>query len=290
MRAAMGHEPTLTCHLPSPLRLAGNEFDLAMRFSGRVKRIGLGNMPQLGVTAPASVPGLLIQSTAEMLGALSAFGVLFPGVETDFSIGAHGTDFRTGGMVYGSPGALLVEAGLFHLRGWLGCGWGGRRFMRTHAKVPGMQSAADRAAGGMLGALLGVQSFSGAGLLSLDEVWSSEELVLDVEIRDFVAQAAGELPKDEDAFDTSVISECAGGGEYMSSDDTLKRFREFAWKGRLFRYDMLAAWEAEGGPTERARLTEIVRDLLSRELPPALDDERARAVMNVYEEAKSRLG
>ncbi len=290
MRNAMGIEPSASCHLPSPLRLAGNEFDLSLQFAGRIKHVGVANMPQLGVTAPASVPGLLIQSTAEMLGALCAMGVLMPGVEVDFSIGAHGTDFRTGGMVYGSPGALLVEAGLFHLRGWLLGGWGGRRFMRTQAKLPGMQSAADKAAGGMLGALLGCHSFSGAGYLSLDEVWSPEQMLLDVEVRDFVAQAAGDFSRDEDAFDVSVIEECAPKNEYMSSEETLKRFREFAWAGRLFRYDMLGSWEADGRPLERARLTEIVRELVSRELPPPLDDDRARKVMDIYEDVKSAIG
>lgn len=192
-------------------------------------------------------------------------------------------------MVYGSPGALLVEIARFQINGWLGCGWGGGRFMRTHARLPGPQAAADKAAGGMLGVLLGCQWITLGGTIGMDEVWSPEQLLLDVEIRDFVTQAAGGFAADDDAFDIEVIRECAGSGDFMASEDTAGRFRELAWGGRLFDYGMLNAWLSSDRRTDRARLSERVAELVGRDVPPALDDDRRRAVMAVYERARSAL-
>ena len=285
---AMGVPRHLPCHLPSPLRLAGQEFDLALRWSDRVGEISIGSMPQAGVTAPVSVPGLLIQSAAEMLGANAALRALLPGKRITFDLGAHATNFRTGGMVYGSPGALLVEAARFQVRGWLGCGWGGGRFMRTHARLPGPQSAADKAAGGMLGALLGCPWVGLGGTIGMDEVWSAEQLLLDAEIRRFVTQAAGGFVADDDAFEIDVIRECADAGDFLASPDTAGRFRQLAWDGRLFDYGMLNAWLASDRRSDRARLTEMAADLTGRDTAPALDDDRRRAVMAVYERARRR--
>ncbi len=99
-------------------------------------------------------------------------------------------------------------------------------------------------------------------------------------------QAAGDFSRDNDAFDISVIRECAEHTNFMSAEDTAVRFRELAWQGRLFEYDMLSSWLQAGRPNERRRLTEIVNDLVRTDLPPAIDEHRQAAVRAVYEDAK----
>jgi trimethylamine:corrinoid methyltransferase-like protein len=114
-------------------------------------------------------------------------------------------------------------------------------------------------------------------------------MLLDAEIRDFVTQAVGDFATDEDAFTIDVIRQCAEAGDFMASEDTASRYRNLAWAGRLFDYDMLNAWLESDRRTDRARLTEMVADLTSRDMPPVLDEDRQRAVMAVYERARSTV-
>ena len=58
------------------------------------------------------------------------------------------------------------------------------------AKVPDCQSAAEKAAIMTAGAFLGARHFCCAGTLSLDEIFSPEQLLVDCEIRDWVQRGA----------------------------------------------------------------------------------------------------
>ncbi len=78
------------------------------------------------------------------------------------------------------------------------------------SKIPDVQSAADKAAIMAVGAHLGARWFGSAGTLSLDEIFSPTQLILDCEIRDWVQRAIRGVDL-TDAEDDAWIGEIRAG-------------------------------------------------------------------------------
>jgi trimethylamine:corrinoid methyltransferase-like protein len=88
------------------------------------------------------------------------------------------------------------------------------------AKRPGVQAAAEKGASAVVGALAGSSSFMGAGTLSLDEVFSPEQLAIDREIADYALRVAQGFEFDADKLSVEIIAACAEDGAFLAHDST----------------------------------------------------------------------
>ncbi len=187
----------------------------------------------------------------------------------------------------GSPESVLLSlmrsqvSAYFHGRRWHPSGGG----ILSMAKLPGAQACAEKTGGMTVGALFGQRSFFGGGALSLDEVFSGEQLLYDLEIKDHVEQLVQGLESDCDpARCVSDVREGLREGSFLGLDSTLESFRKFNWNPDLFERNSLGSWQARGARDIRRTARERVRDLVSRheyepepELRRALDAILARA-------------
>ncbi len=97
----------------------------------------------------------------------------------------------------------------------------------THvmSKTPDSQAAADKAAIMAWGASLGQRHFGAAGTLSLDEIFSAEQLLVDIEIRDWL-QAAIQGPwLGEEVVDDWLAEIRAASRTFVGLDSTLDHYR-----------------------------------------------------------------
>jgi trimethylamine:corrinoid methyltransferase-like protein len=135
-----------------------------------------------------------------------------------------------------------------------------------------------------LNVLLGQRSFSLAGTLSLDEGFSAEQLLYDLEVRDHVQELVrgphGDCDPDRCLRD---VAEGLQQGSCMALDNTAGACRDL-WRPLLFERGFVARWLAEGGESTRVRAQDEVRRLVSRheyrlepDLQKALDGVLARA-------------
>jgi len=242
-------------HVISPLRLEGNELDIVRAVHDRLAGLHISSMPMCGATAPLFVPGGLIVGIAEVLGAYVLARLLWPDLPVTFSIALLCMDIKRGGMVYGSPEHNLAEIARMEVNRFYGVQETATRSIRSMAKKPGVQASAERAASAVAGALAGSRMFSGAGLLSLDEVFSGLQLVIDCEIRDWAERFAAGVDFDEEALGLAAIDQVAASGEFLSHEQTLAQYQRMYWAPKLFDYGMTSAWleGSEEDALDRAR-------------------------------------
>jgi trimethylamine:corrinoid methyltransferase-like protein len=132
--------------------------------------------------------------------------------------------------------------------------------------------------------LFGTRVFVGGGRLSLDEVFSPEQLVIDCEMRDHVQRLIAGI--DGDCDPSAVAAEVATGIQegFLGLESTVGSYRDLFWMPRLFERRTLGGWMAAGSPDFREHAKEMVREAAGRhqyelepELRRKLDDIYARA-------------
>ena len=137
---------------------------------------------------PVNIGDAFAVSMAEVIGSTILFREVL-NVSLSWKSFFSPTDFRSAAMVIGSPESILLGI----LSGQVNAFMHGRRWhpemahcMMTMAKLPGTQSCAEKVSGLTAGAIFGQREFKYGGSLSLDEVFSAEQLLYDLEIKDHV--------------------------------------------------------------------------------------------------------
>jgi trimethylamine:corrinoid methyltransferase-like protein len=171
----------------SPLTLGGDSLACVMAFAHKVSSVHVGSMPTAGCTAPMHAGDALAVAAAEVIGpAVLVQDAL--DLPVRWTAGLWPVDFVSMALVVGSPEQLLSDLMSNEVNAYLhgtpcqpAC-----TCFHTMAKIPGPQACAEKASSMTMGALLGARRFGVAGTLSLDEVFSAEQLLYDLEIRDHV--------------------------------------------------------------------------------------------------------
>ena len=256
---------SLPVYVFSPLKLAGESLTAAMAYESRLDSIGVSSMPAAGCTAPLRPGEAFALASAEVIGSALILRQCVK-LSVHWSIGSHAFDLRGMAMSHGSPEALLFQMAshevdaYFHGRPW------GPAVGNTHtlAKLPGPQSAAEKASTMTVGALLGATNFSCAGALSLDEVFSPIQLLADLEIRDHVQRLARGLDTtcDPDACLADVRAGVAKG--FVGLDRTLDEYRHLYWHPRLFERRFLGPWRSASEPGFSDVAREMARELTAQ--------------------------
>jgi len=140
----------------------------------------------------------------------------------------------------------------------------------------------------MVGALAGSRDFMGAGMLSVDEVFSPEQLIIDREIADYALRVTQGFEFDPEKLSQEIIREYIGKGEFLSHSSTLDNYRSIYWMPRLFEHPMLQDWRARGEREVREEARRMVRQKLASydfELAP----EKRRELDTIYQHAWETL-
>ena len=291
MADALGHPIR---HLPvyvfSPLTLGGESLRCVLRFRDRLQGIGVNSMPSPGCTAPINVGDAFALSAAEVLGSVILLREAL-GLPVHWHIAIHPIDLRSMAMVFGSPESTLFELASrevnAHFGGTQWTPWADN--MHTNAKLPGAQASAEKASLMTFGALLGGRHFGAAGTLSLDEVFSAEQLLYDIEIKDHVQRLARGLDAATDPDRClAEVSEGLLAGGFTGLDSTLAAYRDVYWHPQLFDRDFLSAWQARGTPGIRERVRTMAAGLVAQHDYRLPDDQQAE-IDRLLAQAKAEL-
>ncbi|MHC4592661.1 MAG: trimethylamine methyltransferase family protein [Planctomycetota bacterium] len=276
---------SLPVYVFSPLTLGGESLRCVWEFKDRLSSLHVTSMPGEGSTAPVHAGDGYALSAAENIGSAMLLQELVE-LPVTWHIQLYAVDFVSAAMAFGSPQAALLYLmncdvnAYFHgtrprpASGTLG----------TMAKLPGAQSCAEKASAMTLNALLGQRRFSLAGTLSVDEVFSAEQLLYDLEIKDHVEELVrGPYGGCDPDRCLGAVVEGLEQGSFMALHATAEASRQF-WRPMLFERGFLGGWLAGGAETTRARTHERIRQLVSAhdyrleaDLQQALDGVLARA-------------
>jgi trimethylamine--corrinoid protein Co-methyltransferase len=238
----------------SPLRLDHLALDLYWRFRDDPLVTVLPSLcpiPVGGLTAPLFASGLLAQGLAESLGGmivaqrLGAAGphVLLP-VRVDFG------DMRDMTVGYSLPENVMIQVLLRDVAEHFAGYRHDTIYLNTNAKRPDAFAAVDRMAYMLMLALAGFREFIlGAGQLSMDEVFSPAQFIIDMEIGRYVQHLVDGIPWSGDSDGIAqAIAEGAAEGNFLAHDSTLAALPEL-FDSLLFRRSNIGRWRAEGEQT-----------------------------------------
>ena len=252
----------------SPFRTFPEELDILYNFLDRKVPLWVATIPIAGVTAPIHMIGAYVQSMAELFAGYTMLKLLSPEsyvyCSVIDSIRAYSFDMKYGSFVYGSPED--VRATLFQIQL--------NRYFKipviakcllTNSQLPDPQAAAEKAAHTIIAALAGVDGFTNAGLLSVDDIYSAEQVVIDYEIVEYARRFLKSSHFNEETLSTDIIKEVVeeGRGDFLSHQSTVDNFRDAFWIPELFEHYTLRQWQAKGAKPILDRVKEIAKRRIS---------------------------
>ena len=188
----------------------------------------------------------------------------------------------------GSPEQTLMDLFRIALNRFYCVGSYAVRSFRTMAKKVDVQGQVEKASSGTVGVLTGAGEFVHSGLLSIDEVFSPLQLVIDCEIARYLTRPAKGLEFTEEQAERSMqtIISCAASGHYLTDRSTLDEHRQIFWTPSLFDYSLLRTSRRETEMIERAK--EICRKKI-QEHEYRLEEGKRRELEEIYNEARRNL-
>lgn len=247
--------------------------------------IVIGQMPQLGATAPMTFAGAAAVSNAENLAVLTLAQLINPG--TPFVFGAYvGTiDMRTARLNYGAPEFAMgniVDASLAEFYNLPTFGFGGC----SDSKLPDAQAGAEVMMNSLMAALCGINLIHDCGYLAGGSIGSMEMAVIANEIASMVKRIVKGFTVDEETLAFEVINKVGPGGHFLSHQHTLKHVSTLHLAD-LFSKESEVTWAKMGKKDLRAKAKERVNKILSQ--PPVEDKALNEKLREIVKKAEQEI-
>jgi len=218
--------------------------------------------PMMGGTAPITIAGGLALSAAEVLSGLIIHQLKHPGAPFVFGSGLHHLDMRTSISVYGAPEFQLARLGVADLGRYYGLpSWGYAG--HTDSCLFDEQAAADATFSTLVALQSGTNLVHDVGYVEAGLTNSPEMMVFTCEIIGMARRFAEGMTIDGQTLALDVIHAVGPGGNFLTEDHTVERFREY-WQPSLFSRQRFAGWQEEGSKTLGRRVQERTLGLMEK--------------------------
>ena len=270
----------------SPLTIERDHTDswLALRDFGLP--VAVMPMPLQGATAPGSRLATLLTANCETLGTLCLVQAAAPGTPVVYAPVVATMDPRTGLYAAGAVEHAVLCAAATEMARFYGLPAESSGFC-TQTWEPDLQTAWEKANGGLLVTLSDPDVLVGPGLLGGATVLCLEQLVLDVEEWRLARRAQAGIPVRDDLWLDDVLDQVGAGGSFLGERSTRAGVRGGdEWLPSGFGvsggHD---AWRAAGAPATLEHASARVAELLDgwRALP--FDEDVAAALAALADRA-----
>jgi trimethylamine--corrinoid protein Co-methyltransferase len=268
-------------YLVSPLKFGHQEARVFEFFAERGIRIGIGHMLSAGGTAPVTLAGALALNLAQDLFTNIVHRAWFGGRSLGLGCSVSPLDMRTGMYCYGRPEQELCNVAMAQMARRYGAPYGGH-CGHTDAKRPSVEAGFQKAMGAIPSLLACGQTSIACGLLSVDEVFSPVQMILDDEMVSALGRFARGFEVSEETLAFDAIREVGPGGTFLASEHTARHHRGELWEPRVFSRHMLPAWQQRGSKMDVDLARDIVHDLAEREpLPSRIPESLERRLLAI---------
>ena len=272
----------------SPLQFSVEVTKIAARAAKYNLPIAVLPCPVAGATSPVTLAGTLVQQNAEMLAGITMVQLLNPGNPVQYSPRCIPLDMRTGQACYGIE-ATMMNVGCVQLAKYynLPCDVYG---LDTDSKTLDEQAGIERAMAGLLPALAGADSISGAGCLESGITTSYEQLVIDDEVFAMIFRAAKGIGVNEETLAVDVIAKVLReSSNFLEQKHTLNHFRTEHFMPTLASREARARWEKTGGKSLTETAREKVKRILAEHQPLPLEEEANKEIEKILKTATKAL-
>lgn len=208
-------------------------------------------IPMAGATAPLVFPAALVQTLAEGLAQDYLFYHLSDGkIQEGFNLRLDPFDMRHTNIAFGTPEWCLFKQATVELWNELVGGIYSFGSFRTNSRCVDAQSMMERTASFMWQMEMGIRHFSAVGQMSVDEVFSPVQAVLDRELAGYGNRLLRGLEDVWlDAEETEeALKEGLAGHNYMDTESTIAYFKDTYDMTRISDARNVMAWNTAGMP------------------------------------------
>jgi trimethylamine--corrinoid protein Co-methyltransferase len=228
----------------------------------------------LGMTAPVTVVGALVQAFAELIGCVVAIQTLRPTTPVIIGLGGVGSDLRNGTTAFGRPEhTMAIQLGAKiarHLNLPFRCSGG-----VTGARKPDCRSGYERMMTALTAQNAGVHfCLQAAGILDSINTMSYEQYIIDIEIWSYIKRFAEPVAVNDDTLAMHVVE--LTNENYILHEHTLKHMRKEIHIPSLVDCDSYDAWWASNAKDIISKASKRASALLSTLKPPPLEQSVER--------------
>ena len=254
-------------HMITPLKLAREEARQLELFADRHLPIGVGHMESAGGSAPVTLAGAMALDLAQGLFINILRRACFG--ERKLSLGCYISplDMRTGMYACGRPEKEICNVALAQMARRYGASFRGHTG-HADAKRPSVEAGFQRALNSIPTLMACGHTTISCGLLSVDEVMSPLQMIIDDEIISALQRFAQGCEVSAETLALEVISTVGPGGSFLETDHTLRHFRTELWEPRLFTREGFGGWQLSGMKNDVDKAWDIYRDIVKRDPPP----------------------
>ena len=284
---ALRQRPIITAlaESTSPLQLVSSQLAVLQAFASRGLPLTLHAHPIGGFTAPVTLAGELVMTHAEVLAMASIAQLIRPGTPVVYGMSSSVPDMRSGTNLSGAVEIGLLGAAVAQLarRSGLPCVMSSG----TDAHWPGAQAMMERLMTLLPPALAGIDLIN-LSTLDTKMSFSLEQLIIDETVLGVIERCLRGITVDDETLALDLIHEIGPGGAFVTTDPTLRHFRDELLIPDLVSRKHREAWEAAGAPDMRTQAREKARGILAEHCPPPLPDGVAAQLDEIVKEAEAQ--
>lgn len=255
----------------SPLTLAKESTQKLMYMAEKSLPVVFTPAVITGATGPVTIAGGLIQANAEILSGYVLANLIKVGTPFIYGGGVPSMDMATSIASYASSEFLLATSALTDMAryyrlpmfSFAGC---------SDSSIYDHQAAIEGSLWILLSTLNGGNLVHDVGYINNGLTTSFEQLVVSNEVIGMVRRITQGLEVNEETMALDLIDEIGPGGEYLTSEHTLRHFKE-NWYPELFSRSPYEKWEEEGKKDLKTRANEKAKYIIENYSPKPLDEK-----------------
>lgn len=267
----------------SPLRYGEDAVDVMLACIRRNMPINAIIAAQSGATAPATLAGMLAQTTAETLAGLILVNIFSPCYPVIFSNWPLVIDLRTGAFSGGGGEISILNAASAQISNYLGLPSGVASSM-ADAKAVDAQMGVEKAISALAAGLAGSNMiYESAGMMASLLGASFEAFVVDDEMLSHIHRIVRGVEVSEATLGFDAIREAVtGDGHFLGSPHTMDAMQRDYYYPQLADRDAPRVWAEKGAGDIWTKAREKARDILASHHPGYVGAELDRAIRDRF--------
>jgi trimethylamine--corrinoid protein Co-methyltransferase len=262
-------------------------------FWERGLRVGIGgSMLTMGATAPVTLAGAVALNLAEQLALCILDWALWGEKRLHLGASIAMMDMRTTIRPFGRPEMIVANLMMAQLARHYGASFSGHAGL-TDAKLPSAEAGAQKALSALPTLLAGGRVWIDAGLLSIDELYSPVQMILDNELLSVLKHFAQSFEVSEETIGLETILQAGPGGHFLDKLHTARHFRAEQWLPEIWSRRMLRPWIEAGSRTDVDKAREIAlqmqQDIRQRGYESQMSEPFEREAGQIIERARRTL-
>ena len=280
---------TLGVWMMSPRNFDRNNLDVVYKYLDKGIPMWVATMPVSGVTAPITTIGTIQQSMFEVFAGLTLLnlvnnkGINYISIDDAFEADCFDMKYTT--FVYASPEYMQANLHRIALMKYYNMPIMVKSLLTT-SKKPDIQAGCEIGQCTLICALAGARAFRCGGLLSTDEVYSAEQLVVVHEIVKYVENILKEREFSQEKLMVDEIKEVGIGQSFISRESTVNNFRNEYQDPDLFIHTNLSQWEEMGSRP----ISDYAKDIARKKIAEhnyMINDDIKKELDKIYQVAKN---